>query len=45
LAEDADEFVVHKLAAFKPRLLEPLDLLLHDNFNAAVPTKRAGVDP
>ncbi len=41
LAENTDEFVIDKLAAFKPRLLEPLDLLLHNDFKRSCPNEES----
>jgi hypothetical protein len=37
LAKNADEFVVHELAAFKCRFLESFDLLLHNNLEGSRP--------
>ena len=41
LAENTDEFVVHKLAAFKPRVLESLNLLLHNDFKRSCPNEES----
>lgn len=37
LAKNADKLIVDELAAFKRRVFEPLDLLLHNNFEGSGP--------
>jgi len=37
LAKNADKLIIDELAAFKPRLFESLDLLLHNDFKGSGP--------
>ena len=40
LAEDTDELIIHKLAALQRRVLQPPNLLLHDNLERLCPDEQ-----
>jgi hypothetical protein len=45
LAKNADKLIIDELAAFKPRLVNSLDLRFTMTSNAAVSMKKADVKP